>query len=157
MTLLASPTDVRSVRRGQPSARRLLGGAIVGALGAIVLSVASGAYVATTRTTLPAAAADDARALAGWIPAIVAVGFVHFLVAAAMVRGRDLVRVAAAALIGLVAIAAATAASMIVAGVDPFGWSAVDHPSGSGVGILAVTAALYGVAALAAGSGPAAD
>jgi len=157
MTALSSPIPHVSVRRSQPSARRLLAGAIVGAVGAIVLSVAVGAYVATIRTTLPLSAAADARTLASWIPVIVAVGFVHFVVAAAMIRGRVVVRVTAAALTGIVALAAGTAAAMLVAGVDPLGWSGAAHPSRAGIGILALTAVLYGVAALAAGSDSSAD
>jgi hypothetical protein len=154
---LSLQAQATPVARSQPSTRRLIGGAIVGAIGAIVLSIAFGAYVATTRTALPLAAAADARALGAWIPAIVAAGLVHFLVAAAMVRGRDVVRVAAAALTGLVALATGTAAAMIVAGVDPLGRTAVEHPTATGVGILGVTAVLYGLAALAAGSGAAED
>jgi hypothetical protein len=155
MTALSSPTANRSIR--QPSARRLVAGAIVGSLGAISFSIAVGAYVASTRTSLPATAAGDARVLASWIPAIVAVGIAHFLVAVAMLRGGVVVRVAAAALTGIVAVAAAAAAAMLVAGVDPFGWSAAAHPSRAGIGILVVAATLYGVAALAAGSGRAED
>jgi len=156
MTARSSPSAAPSVRP-QPSARRLLAGAIIGSLGAITFSVAVGASVASTRTTLPASAAGDARALASWIPAIVAVGVAHLVVAAAMLRGGVAVRVAAAALTGIVAVAAAAGAAMLVAGVDPFGWSAAAHPSRAGIGILGIAATLYGVAALAAGSGRAED
>jgi hypothetical protein len=157
MTALSIQAQAAPVQLPQPSLRRLLGAAIVAGIGAIVFSVAFAAFVAVNRSDLPASAAADAQALAGWIPAILAIGSLHLVVAVALVRGRDLVRMIAAAVTGLVALAAATAAVMVAASVDPFGWSAVDHPTGSGVGILALTAALYGVAALAAGSGPAED
>src|SRR5262245_64524689 len=123
MPALSSPSPHFASLEGEPSARRLLAGAIVAAVGAIVLSVAVGAYVATTRTTLPSSAASDAHALASWIPAIVTVGLAHFMIAAAMLRGRAAVRLVAAALVGIVAIASGIAAAMLVAGVDPFGWS----------------------------------
>ena len=58
---------------------------------------------------------------------------------------------AAAILTGLVAVAAAGAAAMTAAGVDPFGLSGAGHPSSSGAGILALAAILYGAAALLAG------
>jgi hypothetical protein len=156
MTALPTASSQPSVRR-QPSTRRLVAAAIVGSLGVIVLSIAVGANVASTRMTLAASAAADARALGGWVPAIGAIGLAHFLVAAALIRGRDVLRLAAAALTGIVALAAGTAAAMLVAGVDPLGSSAIGHPSRAGIGILAVAAALYGVAALVAGSGPAED
>jgi hypothetical protein len=151
MTVL-SPSSVRPSVHREPSGRRLLGAAIVGALGAIAFSVADGAWVAATRTTLPPEAAADARVLAGWVPAIVAVGLAHLVVAAAMLRGRHVVRIAAAVVTGLVALAAIGATAMTVAGVDPFGWSRAGHPSSTAIGILAITAVLYGLAAVAAGS-----
>jgi hypothetical protein len=150
---LATPSDITQLRRGQPSARRLLGAAIVAALGVVAFSVAVGGFVAATRFALPTHAAADARALLAGVPAIVAVGLVHLLVAGAMLSGRELVRLLAVAATGLTAIAAAAASAMVAAGVDPLGGSAAGHPS-AGVGILAVGAVLYGVAAVAAGTAP---
>jgi len=155
MTALAIQPDVTSARGGQPSGRRLIAASIVASLGAIALSVAFAGFVAASRLGLPAQAASDAQALAGWVPAIVALGFVHLFVAAAMLSGRDLVRLVAVAVTGLVAIAAATASAMVASGVDPFGGAAAGHSSAAGVGILALAAVLYGAAALAAGTGPA--
>ena len=150
---LATPSDTIQLRRGQPPARRLLGAAIVAALGVIAFSVAFGGFVAATRFALPARAAAESRALLASVPAIGAVGLVHLLVAGAMLSGRELLRLVAVAVTGLTAIAAAAASAMVAAGIDPFGGSAAGHPS-AGVGILALAAGLYGTAALAAGTAP---
>ncbi len=141
------PTDL--IR--EPSLRRLLGAAIVGGLGVVAFSVAFGGYVVAHMHTLPSSAATDARALLGAVPAIVAVGVAHLVLAAAMAGRSDAVRTVGAAISGLIAIAAAAAAAMTAAGVDPFGWSGAGHPASAGVGILAVAAVLYGGAALLAG------
>jgi hypothetical protein len=142
------PTDI--IR--EPSLRRLLGAAIVAGLGVIAFSVAFGSYVVGNMHTLPASSAADAQALRGAIPAIVALGAAHLLLAAAMAGRREVVRIVGASISGLVAIAAAVAAAMTAAGVDPFGWSGSSHPSSAGVGILALVAVLYGAASLLAGS-----
>ncbi|HEY7130633.1 MAG TPA: hypothetical protein VH440_00185 [Candidatus Limnocylindrales bacterium] len=135
----------------EPSLRRLLGAAIVGGLGVIAFSVAFGSYVAANMHTLPSSAAADARALLGSVPAIVALGVAHLILAAALAGRRESVRIVGAAISGLIAIAAAAAAAMTAVGVDPFAWSGSGHPSSAGVGILAITAILYGAAALLAG------
>jgi hypothetical protein len=142
------PTDL--IR--EPSLRRLLGAAIVGGLGAIVLSVAVAGNVVGSRAGLPAAQAADAHALTAAVPWIVLAGLIHVVVAAALAAGRDAIRIAAAITTGLAAIAAAAAAVMTAAGIDPFGWSGAGHPAATGAGILAVVAVLYGAAALLAGS-----
>jgi hypothetical protein len=140
------PTDLLR----EPSLRRLLGAAIVAAIGAIVLSVAVAGNFVGGMPNLPGAAADDARSLGATVPWIVALGLVHLIVAAALAAGRELVRMVAAVLTGLTALAAAGAAAMTAAGVDPLGSSA-GHPSAAGVGILAIAALLYGAASLLAG------
>lgn len=136
----------------EPSFRRLLGAAIVGAIGVIFFSVAFAGHVVGSMTTLPATSAAEAQTLSAAIPWLVLAGLVHFLVAAALAGGRDSVRIAAAAITGITAVAAAAAAAMTAAGIDPFAWSAAGHPAASGVGILGLTAVLYGAAALLAGS-----
>ena len=155
MTVLASHPHVSPVRHGTPSARHLVGASIVASLGAITLSIALGGFVAASRFALPAEAAADAHALVGRVPAIVAIGLVHVLVAAAMLNRRDLVRLTGVAVTGLVAVAAATASAVVAAGVGPFGGSAAAHPAATGAGILALAAMLYGAAALAVATGPA--
>ena len=136
----------------QPSLRRLLGAAIVGAIGVILFSVAFAGHVVRSMSSLPASSAADAQALSAVIPWLVLAGVVHFVVAAALAGARDSVRIAAAAITGITAVAAAAAAAMTAAGIDPFAWSAAGHPAASGVGILGLTAVLYGAAALLAGS-----
>jgi hypothetical protein len=141
------PTDL--IR--EPSLRRLLGAAIVAGIGAIVLSVAVAGQFVGSMSNLPGAAAADARSLHAAVPWIVALGIVHLVVATGLAAGRELVRMVAAVLTGLVALAAAGAAAMTAAGIDPLGTSATGHPSASGVGILAIAALLYGAASLLAG------
>jgi hypothetical protein len=154
MTVIASHPAHSPVRQAAPSARRLVGAAIVASVGVIALSVAVGGSVAASRFALPAETAADAHALVGRVPAIVAIGLVHLLVAAAMLSRRELVRLIAVAATGLVAIAVAAASAMTAAGVDPFGGAAGAHASGTGVGMLALAAVLYGAAALFVGTAP---
>jgi len=141
--------------RRAPSLVRLAPAALVGAMGVIVLSVAFSGYVVGSSHGLPAEVSDDARALVAATPAIAAVGLLHLLVALAFARGRDAVRLVAASVTGLVALAAGTSAAMVAAGVDPVGWSSAAHPIGAGVGTMAIAAAVYGLAALVGGIGPA--
>ena len=136
----------------EPSLRRLLGAAIVGAIGVILFSVAFAGHVVRSMSSLPASSAGDAQTLSAAMPWLVLAGIVHLIVAAALAGGRDSIRIAAAAITGITAVAAAAAAAMTAAGIDPFAWSAAGHPAASGVGILGVTAVLYGAAALLAGS-----
>jgi hypothetical protein len=155
MTTIASHPVLSPARHGTPSARRLIGAAIVASLGAIMLSVAFGGFVAASRFALPAQTAADAHTLVGRVPAIAAIGVLHLLVATAMLSRRELVRLIGVAMTGLVAVAAATASAMVAAGVDPFGGSAAAHATATGAGILGLGALLYGAAAVAAGSGSA--
>lgn len=157
MTVMSTSMGTVPQHPAQPPTRRLIAAAIVGGIGVIILSIAFGAFVATTRLTVSPAALGDARALTASIPAIVAIGLLHLVAAAGILRRRDVVRIAAAVVTGLSAIAAGTAAAMLFAGVDPLGPSSASHPTGGGIGILLVAAMLYGLAALAAGSGPAED
>jgi len=148
--LLSSPTRRPAAA---PIGRRLIGGAIVAGIGAVILSVAVGGQVVGTMRDLPAATAADAATLRAAVPWVVVLGLVHVVVGAALATGRDLFRVIAAAITGLAAITLGAAAAMVAAGIDPIGR---DAPSvaPAGVAILAVTAALYGAAAALAGTGP---
>ena len=119
--------------RPAPSLVRLAPAALVGAMGVIVLSVAFSGYVVGSSHDLPAEVSGDARALVAATPAIAAVGLLHLLVA----------------------LAAGTSAAMLAAGVDPVGWSSAAHPIGVGVGMMAIAAAVYGLAAFVGGIGPA--
>ncbi len=127
----------------EPSLRRLLGAAIVGGIGAIAFSIAIANSFVGTLHHLPAASAA--------VPWFVGIGALNVVVAAALAARRDVVRTIAAVITGLTALAAATAAAMTAAGVDPFGLSGSGQPAPSGVGILAVSAVLYGAATLLAG------
>lgn len=146
---IRSPEPLHLIR--EPSLRRLLGAAIVGGIGASLFSVAvAGAFVGS-KAELAGASAADAGPIVAAVPWIVLAGVVHVLLAAALAAGREVVRTVAAVVTGLTAVAAATAAAMTAAGVDPFGLSGSGHPSSSGVGILAVAAVLYGATTLLAG------
>jgi hypothetical protein len=150
MTMYATG-GAQALGRGQPSPRRLAAGAIVAGIGFVVLSVAFAGHVVSAMA-LPASQAADARTLAAVSPVIAVAGIVHLLVAAALAAGRDLFRIVAATATGIVAIAAGASAAMIAAGVGPFGGAGAHRVSASGVGIMAVAAALYGVAAIMAAS-----
>jgi predicted nicotinamide N-methyase len=125
----------------------------VATIGIVILSIAVGGYVVGSNA-MDAAQADEARNLVGATPTLVAIGLVHLLAAVALVRGRDVLRLAAVLASGLAAVAAASSAAMFAVGVDPISWSGVGHASTSGLGILAILGVLYGMAAVVAGSGP---
>jgi hypothetical protein len=157
MTALASPaTRPFTHSPSSPSLPRLVGGALVATIGIVILSIAVGGYVVGSNA-MHAAQADEARNLVGATPILVAIGLVHLLAAVALIRGRDVFRLAAVLASGLAAVAAASSAAMFAAGVDPISWSGGGHASASGLGILAILALLYGTAAVAAGSGPPED
>ena len=140
--------------RPAPSLTRLAAAAVAGALGVIVLSVAFSGYVVGSMHSLPAEVSGEARALVAATPTIAALGLLHFVVALAFVRGREVVRLAAAAVTGLVALAAGTSAAMLAVGIDPLGPSSAAHPVGAGAGAMAVAATVYGLAAILGGIGP---
>jgi hypothetical protein len=155
MTAFAAPIQRSPSLIDWRPLRRLVGASIVGGIGMIAFSVAVGSHVAGSTRSLPAATAADAHALLGAVPWIAAIGVVHVAVAIALARGGDVVRLVAVAITGLTAVIVATAAGLTAAGVDPFGWTATGHPAASGVGILAIAAALYATAAAAVGIVPA--
>jgi hypothetical protein len=157
MTALASPlTRPFGPAPTSHSLPRLVGGALVGTIGIVILSVAVSGYVVGSHSGV-AAQADEARNLVGATPILVAIGLLHLLTAVALVRGRDVLRIAAVLASGLAALASAASAAMFAAGIDPISWSGTQHASTSGLGILAVLAFAYGAAAVAAGSGPVED
>jgi hypothetical protein len=155
MTAFAAPIQSTPSLIDWRPLRRLIGASIVGGIGMIAFSVAVGNQVIGSMRTLPAATAGDAHALLGAVPWIAAIGVAHVAVAIALARGGDAVRLVAVAITGLTAVVAATAAALTAAGVDPFGWTATGHPAASGIGILAIAAALYATAAAAVGIGSA--
>jgi hypothetical protein len=129
---------------------------LVGGIGVVVISFAIGGHVVGSSHALVAAQAEEARRLVAATPLLVVLGLAHFLAALALLRGRDLSRIAAVLVTGLAALAAAVSAAMFSAGVDPFGPGRA-HASTSSIGLLMLAAFLYGIAAVAAGSGPADD
>ena len=155
MTAFAAPIQSTPSLIDWRSLRRLVGASIVGGIGILAFSVAVGNQVVGSLRTLPAATAADAHALLGAVPWIAAIGVVHLVVAVALARGGVVVRLVAVAITGLTAVVAGTAAALTAAGVDPFGWTATGHPAASGIGILAIAAALYATAAAAVGIGSA--
>jgi len=162
MTVLAAPIAHRPLSiPTTPSVPRLIGGALVAAIGIAILSIAVGGYVVGSTHVHVASQADEAARLVGTTPALVAIGLGHLLAALALARGRDLLRIGAAlvaglmALVaGLMALAAASSTAMFAAGVDPFGGGHA-HPSPGATALLVVAALAYGTAAVVAGSGPA--
>jgi hypothetical protein len=158
MTASTAPISHRSSTAGsQPPLRRLLGAAIVGGLGAIAFSVAVGGSVAAAKTGVAAGSRLVPGGVAAQIPWLVLVGFVHVAVATAVVRGRDVVRVAAVIVISITAIAAAAAAAMTAVGIDPFGSAAATSHAPVGIGLLVIAAGLYAAAAALVGIEPTED
>jgi hypothetical protein len=158
MTASTAPIAHRSARGAQPPPRRLLGAAIVGGLGAIAFSVAVGGSVALAKSGMGGGSQLAVGGVSGEIPWLVLVAFIHVVVAMALVRGRDVVRVAATVVIGITAIAAAAAAAMTAAGIDPFSAaSTTSHAAPATVGLLVIAAALYAAAAALAGIEPTED
>ena len=155
MTVLAAPIAHRPLSiPTTPSVPRLIGGALVAAIGIAILSIAVGGYVVGSTHVHVASQADEAARLVGTTPALVAIGLGHLLAALALARGRDLLRIGAALVAGLMALAAASSTAMFAAGVDPFGGGHA-HPSPGALALLVVAALAYGTAAVVAGSGPA--
>lgn len=159
MTATTAPITHGSTTAGsQPPLRRLLGAAIVGGLGVIAFSIAIGGSVAVAKSGLGGGSRVVAGGVAGDVPWLVLIGFLHVAVAIALVRTRDAVRVAAVVVTGLTAIAAAAAAVMTAAGIDPFATgSTVSHAAPGTVGLLVVAAGLYAGAAALVGIEPTED
>jgi hypothetical protein len=158
MTALASPISHRPLHvPAAASVPRLIGGGLVATIGIAILSMAVGGYVVGSAHLLVAAQADEARRLVAGTPMLVAVGLLHLVGAVALVRGRDIVRIGAVFVSGLMALAAAGSVAMIAAGVDPFGGSRAAQGSAGGLLLLLLAALAYGTAAVAAGSGPSED
>src|SRR5689334_4236001 len=108
-TMTASATHTTSAQQstpGQPPLRRLLGAAVVAGLGVMAFSVAIGSHVAATRTGFGVVTGGDGGRN---VPLLVLVGVVHLIVAIALVRERDVTRVAGVVVTGLTAIAAGAA------------------------------------------------
>ena len=126
-------------------------------MGILVLSIAVGNFVVGSSHALVAAQSTEARHLVAATPVLVVIGLLHLLVGVALTRGRDGLRIVAVLVTGLTSLAAASSAAMFAAGVDPFTWSGAGRPPTTGIGLLVVAAIVYGVAAIAAGSGPVED
>ena len=146
MTALPAPTRT-TTRLGHTPGRQLVAAAIVGAIGAIVFSIAFGQFVIGSRHDLPAAVAADARSLTGGAPAVALVAIVHFAVAWALASGRRIVvpaaRLAAAtAAVAAGSLAVAAATGLLVPTVAPEAKQIV------ALGVLAVA---YAAAAFLAG------
>jgi hypothetical protein len=134
----------------QPAAHRLLAGAVVGAVGVVLFSAAIGSLVAGSRLGLPITTEPQAHALIAGAPYLVAAGFVHLVLAAALVLGRGLVRRVAIGGAVLGAAAAATRAAMLLTGFDPTGGPDAGRPTTQGVAILIVVGSAYALAAILA-------
>lgn len=158
MTSLASPVQVPVAADAPlPSLARLLAGGIVATIGVLIVSIAIGNLVVGSSHSVVPAQGDVALRYVAATPVLAVIGLFHFLVALALVRGRDGLRIVAVAATGLTSLAAAASAAMIAAGIDPFSWSGAERPSTGGIALLVIAAAVYGVAAVAAGSGPVED
>ena len=157
MTSLASPVQspFAAEHKPLPSLPRLIAGGLVATIGILVFSIAIGNFVIGSSRAVVPAQGDVALRFVAATPVLVAIGLMHMVVALALIRARDGLRIVAVLATGLTSLAAASSAAMIAAGVDPFSWSGVVRPSGGGIGLLVLAAILYGTAAVAAGSGPA--
>lgn len=147
MTALRSPARPTTI--AHPPARRLIGAAIVAAIGVIVLSVAFGDFVVGSRHDLPAAVASDARSLIGDVPWIALVGLVHLAVAIAMASGGGTVRAGARVASALAGVVAGGVAVAAAAGDVIPAWTGGHRPTE--IVLVAVVAAAYGAAAVLAG------
>ena len=145
MTAFAAPIQSTPSLIDWRPLRRLIGASIVGGIGMIAFSVAVGNQVVGSMRSLPTATAADAHALLGAVPWITAMGVVHVAVAIALARGGDVVRLVAVAITGLTAPATTAVRPVMATG----------HPAASGIGILAIAAALYATAGAAVGIGSA--
>jgi hypothetical protein len=158
MTALASPVQVPFADAApSPSLPRLLAGGLVATIGVVILSIAIGNYVVGSSHSVVPAQGDVALRFVAATPTLVAIGLLHVVAAVALARGRDGLRIVAVLATGLTSLAAAASAAMIAAGIDPFTWSGAERPSTGGIALLIVAAILYGIAAVAAGSGPPED
>jgi drug/metabolite transporter (DMT)-like permease len=134
----------------QPSPRRLLGGALVGGVGAIAFSIAVGSFVVGSTHRLQAATTAEAGSLVAAAPSFIIVGVVHLAIAAAIVRGGRRLRDAATIATVLAAILAIGSAAMLLAGIDPSGGPRAGHPTTQGVAALLLAAVVYAVATVVA-------
>lgn len=158
MTSLASPVQ-RPIVAGpaSPAVPRLIGAGIVATMGVVVFSIAIGNQVVGSSHVLIPAQAEAARHLVATTPILVGFGLLHIVLAVVLVRGRDLFRLAAVLVTGLISLATASSAAMVAAGVDPLSWSGPATPSTAGLGLLVIAALAYGAAAVSAGSGAVED
>ena len=147
MTALPAPTR-RTTTLGHPPGRQLLAAAIVGAIGAVVLSIAFGQFVIGSRHDLPVAVASDARSLVGVAPSVALIAVVHFAVAWALASGRRIVEPAARLATAAAAVAAGSLAVAVATGLAGASGSAHDAKQ---IAELAVLAGAYATAALLAG------
>jgi hypothetical protein len=134
----------------QPDPHRLVAGVVVGAVGAIVFSIAIGSLVAGSRHGLPITTEAQAHALIAGAPFLALLGFAHLAVAAALALGRGLIRtLALVTTIGALIVALARFA-MLLTGFDPTSGPDAGHPTTQGVPVLVMAAVAYAIAAYTA-------
>jgi hypothetical protein len=149
--------DPRDAAPSTPAPRILIGGALIGALGAMSFSLAIGSFVVGSTHRLQPSSAVEAATLVGATPTFVVAGLLHLAIAAALVAGGRRLRAAAVAAAAIAAIVAIGAAVMLLIGFDPTGGARAGHPTTDGVAVLLIAAAMYAGAALIAGPVPADD
>jgi hypothetical protein len=156
MTILASPVQRPTVASPpSPSLPRLVAGGLVAIIGVVVFSIAIGNFVVGSSHTVVPAQGDVALRYVAATPLLVVIGLLHLVVALALVRGRDALRIVAVLATGTASLVAASSAAMFAAGIDPFSWSGGGQPTTGGIGLLVLAAVLYGTAAVVAGPGSA--
>jgi len=146
--------DHRSTSPSTPGPRLLIGGALIGAVGAMSFSLAVGSFVVGSTHRLQPASAAEAASLVAGVPAVFVAGLIHLAIAAALVAGRRRLRSAAVAAAAVAAIVALVAATMLLTGFDPTGGTHAGHPTTDGVLVLLLVAGMYAGAALVAGPVP---
>ena len=149
--------DHRDAAPSTPAPRILVGGALIGALGAMSFSLAIGSFVVGSTHRLQPSSAVEAAALVGATPTFVVAGLVHLAIAAALVAGGRRLRTAAVTAAAVAAVVAIGAAISILVGFDPTGGARAGHPRTDGVAVLLLAAGMYAGAAFIAGPVPAED
>ncbi len=133
-----------------PLHRHLVAGGLIGAVAALLFSVAVGSFVVGSTHRLQPATAAEASSLVAAVPVLVIAGLAHLALAAALLLGGRRVRTTGVALAVVAAIVGVASAAMLLTGFDPFGGPRAGHPTTQGVAVLLLAAAAYGIAALLA-------
>ena len=127
-----------------PPAARLVGAALVGAVGLFAFSFAVGSFVVGSSARMPVTTYGQQVSLLAGAPFLILLGFAHLVTAAGLAAGGRRVREAAAFVTLLALIVAATRAATLLVGIDP----AAGQPTTQSLGIPVLATVAYGLALL---------